>query len=342
METRVTRHADVTAVLSDPGYVVPSVEGVPHGTLAWLRDTVSRFSEGPAHKRRRRIAVEELARIDPAALQREARDATEKILAATGHDPRGDDSPDHGTPDQDAQGGVMAGDGTLDEVLAAVARQAPTAVLGRALGVTDLAALTAAVPVAAAVYLTGSDSAEADDAVATLVELLRPVPSVGTPSDDDPSDNDPSDEITANRIALLMQSCEATATLIGKAAHLALERPESAGRPVEAIIAETLRFDPPVPAMRRVTGPDADLVILDIVAANRDPDVFVDPDRFDPGRSDPGGAESGPADPSGAESGAVKAAHLTYGAGRRPCPGAEHATHLAAGVVDAIRQRFAR
>jgi cytochrome P450 len=287
MEIRVTRHAEVTAVLSDPGYVVPSVEsGARPATLAWLRETVSRFSEGSAHDRRRGLVVEELARLDPQALQLEAFAGATAVL------------------DVD----------TLDEALTAVVRAVPTAVLGRAMGVTDLVALTAAVPVAAAVYLTGSDHAEPDEAVATLVELLRPTPTPQSVSND--SERSESLEVTAARIAVLMQSCEATATLITKATHLALERPESAGKSTESIIAETLRFDPPVPAMRRVHGEDT--VVLDIPAANRDPEVFADPDRFDPGRED--------------------SPHLTYGAGRRPCPGAAQATALAAGVVEAIRQ----
>ncbi|MCI4065885.1 cytochrome P450 [Micromonospora sp. R77] len=40
----VTRHADVTAVLTDPDCVVPAAPDGPPGTLAWLRGTVSRFS----------------------------------------------------------------------------------------------------------------------------------------------------------------------------------------------------------------------------------------------------------------------------------------------------------
>ncbi|MGH3240702.1 MAG: cytochrome P450 [Spirillospora sp.] len=123
-----------------------------------------------------------------------------------------------------------------------------------------------------------------------------------------------------------MQACEATAELVRRTLPYA-RRPESRGRTVDAIIAETLRFDPPVPVMRRVAATDdahlsgraiarGTLLILDLRAANRDPDVFAAPDRFDPDRRE--------------------RPHLTFGAGRRPCPGSDHALHLAAGVVEAV------
>ena len=67
----------------------------------------------------------------------------------------------------------------------------------------------------------------------------------------------------------------------------------------------------------RVAGVDiaaGDLVILDIAAANHDPEVFTDPDAFDPGRSGP---------PS-----------LTFGSPPRVCPGRDHAVAIAAGALD--------
>ncbi|KAB2348834.1 cytochrome P450 family protein [Actinomadura rudentiformis] len=251
MEIRA--HADIAAVLSDDRYTVPPVPGhALRGTLQWLRQNVCRFSEGEDHDRRLAIVIEQLAQMDPAALRREAHERATTILKTSPHDR-----------------------------VAAVARAVPTAVLGRALGVTELDTLIKNVPVVAAVYLTGTDQPEAADrAVAILVELLSPG----------------SDEEIANRIAILMQSCEATATLIAKAATRTCADSEST-------IIDTLRFDPPVPALRRL-DPHGIPVTLNITVANLE-----------------------------------RSPHLTFGAGRRPCPGAHHAVQLAAGVLDALRAK---
>ncbi|MFG2089922.1 MULTISPECIES: cytochrome P450 [unclassified Spirillospora] len=267
----VTGHADVIVVLSDARFTVPPAVGDarPH-SLAWLRQTVCRFSEGADHERRRSIVVDELDAIDPDRLRLRARDR------------------------------VLAGD---DPELV------PVLVLGEALGVTDLGTLGHAVPLAASGYLTGEGRDGADAAVATLVRLLGPGP----------------DERIAGRIAVLVQACEATAALVRAALPYA-RRPESRGRPASRVVAETLRFDPPVPVMRRVAAEGARLngraiprgtaVTLDVRAANRDPGVFERPGRFDADRREP--------------------PHLTFGAGRRPCPGRGHALRLAAGVVEAV------
>lgn len=69
---------------------------------------------------------------------------------------------------------------------------------------------------------------------------------------------------------------------------------------------------------RRVAaGGAGEVVELDLVAANRDPAVFPDPERFDTGRG---------ASP-----------YLTFGHGVRPCPGSD-AFAIAAGVVETVLQ----
>jgi cytochrome P450 len=191
--------------------------------------------------------------------------------------------------------------------LAELARTVPVTVLAEALGIT--APVTDAVALVAQGYHPGTDARSAgDEAVAYLVEVCG-----GTP-----------DEATAARIGLLVQACDATAGLIGNAAE-AMRRLRIRG-PVHAILAETLRHDPPLRAMRRVSVSPArigdtdvaadSLVLLDLATANRDPAVFSDPDRFDPARPE-------------------QERHLTLGAGLRPCPGSDHAFAIAAGVLEA-------
>jgi hypothetical protein len=113
------------------------------------------------------------------------------------------------------------------EVIASVAvvpagDEHPVAVLARGIGIgssTDVVSLVRAV---AQAYQPGTgDMARADAAVEQLVELLGGA----------------HDEVTAARIGVLAQACDATAVLIARAR----ERP----------VAEVLRDDPPVPATKR-------------------------------------------------------------------------------------------
>jgi cytochrome P450 len=87
-------------------------------------------------------------------------------------------------------------------------------------------------------------------------------------------------------------------------------------RELDAIIDETLRIDDPFVSNRRVATSDAvvngqriaggDRVVFSWTAANRDPEVFGDPDAFDPGGNAPH--------------------NLVYGVGRHVCPGRGLAT----------------
>ena len=143
-------------------------------------------------------------------------------------------------------------------------------------------------------------------------------------------------EVLANRIGLLVQACDATAGLIGNAVRHALgECPDrTAAWSTAAILAEVLRYDPPVRSTRRVGRAATELagvavpagagLLLRLDAANRDPAAFADPDRFDPARFD----RVSPF-----------ASVLTLGYGARSCPGDRHGLALAAGVLDALRGR---
>ncbi|SEO92456.1 Cytochrome P450 [Actinacidiphila rubida] len=186
-----------------------------------------------------------------------------------------------------AAAGARAGEG--DDRLAVVG------VLAQALGLKEPAAIAAAVTTVAAAYFGGAGAraaAAADDAVAWLVPRM------------DAAD----DESAANRVALLVQACDATAALAERSRRAAAHA--APGVTVDELLARTLRDDPPVTALRRLAVRDTrvgelavaagDLVLLDVAAANRDP----------AGRPP-----------------------LTFGVEPRRCPGAAHALALAAGLL---------
>ncbi|WP_017596786.1 cytochrome P450 [Nocardiopsis lucentensis] len=209
------------------------------------------------------------------------------------------------------------------EVSAEAAPFVPVEVLALHLGVSPgaLARLVPATRAVAAAYQPGAPAehlAPADEGVRTLVGLLP----------------DGGPEEAAQRIALLTQSCDSTAGLIRGALavvdEFGLSIPGDLG--AEDLVAEALRLTSPVRETRRraldgavLAGrpvpPGTDLV-LDFATANRDPRVFPDPDRPVPGRPVSG--------------------HLTFGHGRRPCPGSAHALALARGVLDVLLAEGAR
>ncbi|MFF3489728.1 isocitrate lyase/phosphoenolpyruvate mutase family protein [Streptomyces sp. NPDC002795] len=225
----VRRYEDVRAALADPNLVPEppaAAEGPAGASMTWLRASVPRFSSGATHARRRALVETELARLDVSQLEE-----------AAAH------WPDAATRDA-----------------------APHVVrtLAEALGYPEPETVAEAVTAIAAVYFGGEDPA-ADAAVAHLVDLLSPS---GQP-------HDPS-EVAAARICLLVQASDATATLVRQAD--ATPAPASAGaRPVERLLHETLRDDPPVRVLRRVAARDTrvagrdiaagDLVLLDATAA---------------------------------------------------------------------------
>jgi len=111
------------------------------------------------------------------------------------------------------------------------------------------------------------------------------------------------EELLANLIVLLVAGFETTTNLLGNGLAILFDHPGTAARlrlgalEVSGFIEEVLRYDAPVQAITRVARaanlaaasqhiPQSSQVILLIGAANRDPDRYPDPDRFDPTRSD--------------------------------------------------------
>ena len=145
------------------------------------------------------------------------------------------------------------------------------------------------------------------------------------------------EELRVNTLLLLGAGFETTVNLIGNAVGLLLEHREQ----LDGLIAdpsgwpnavdEVLRYESPVQVTVRVAAADTTVagqpvragraVILMLGAANRDPQVFTDPDRFDVTRED-------------------ARQHLAFSAGIHYCLGAQLARLEAAVALQTLFERF--
>jgi len=129
------------------------------------------------------------------------------------------------------------------------------------------------------------------------------------------------DEIINHVRLLYVVGAATTSDGLSSLLYHVLTRPEMLARAgdgpdmCERLVVESLRYEPPVSVLPRVVAnagiinetelPAGSLVLCAIAGANRDPAVFPDPDRFDPGRD--------------------QREVLTFGFGSKFCPG----SHLA-------------
>jgi cytochrome P450 len=254
----VTRSGDARAVLADPAFEVPEARSTGSvGSIDWLRSSVSRFTNGSDHARRRARVTAELERIGTRGLRADAESLAHTLIGAAS-----------------AQGRL--------EVMETLARRVPVTVLAARLGITDADHVVDAVRVTAAAYFPGAAAARkcaADLSTPELVQILSPA----------------DQETIVAKIAVLVHVCDATAALIGKTICHAL--PPGAPRgswPTEAIMAEVIRHDPPLRVTRRISRDGARLdghalpagrvVLVRVDSANRDPADHDAPLQFDPGR----------------------------------------------------------
>ncbi len=144
-------------------------------------------------------------------------------------------------------------------------------------------------------------------------------------------------ELVSLLISLIFAGQETTAHLIGSALVLSLHRPELwtalDGDPelVAAVVEETLRYDGPVQGVFRravfdvqvggVTIPAGARVFAAFGSADRDDDVFDDPDEFAPSRPE-------------------REPHLAFGRGIHFCLGAALARIQAQAAVRVLRRRI--
>jgi cytochrome P450 len=141
------------------------------------------------------------------------------------------------------------------------------------------------------------------------------------------------DAAVANRVGFLFQSYDATAGLIGNTL-VALGRDPNLPRGAElgAVVAEVVRFDPPVQNTRRFLAADGlvagvamkagDAILVILAAANHDASANPHPERFDAYRRD--------------------RAAFTFGAGPHACPGEALATAIARAGAEALLAAGAR
>ncbi len=144
------------------------------------------------------------------------------------------------------------------------------------------------------------------------------------------------DELVAMLVQLLYAGHETTRNLIGNGLFTLLEHPEQLARlrkdPALAASAveEMLRYEPPIIFLSRVALEDVELggvafragelLQLSLASANRDPERFAEPDRFDVGREDN--------------------RHVTFGFGMHFCTGAAVARMEGRVAFETLLRRF--
>jgi len=145
-------------------------------------------------------------------------------------------------------------------------------------------------------------------------------------------------ELIAQSIGLLIAGFETTIGLIGNGVRALLLHPAELAklraRPelITSAVEECLRWDGPISAALRILHEDTEFdgklirkntpVVAVLAAANRDPAVFADPDRFDIERS-----------PN---------EHLAFGGGAHFCLGAHLARLEGQVAIGALIRRFPR
>ncbi|WP_299693396.1 cytochrome P450 [uncultured Tateyamaria sp.] len=304
-------HATVHALLRDRrlGRAVPGRDAasVPDHLTAF--DAVEQHSllelEPPGHTRLRRLILHAFTSRRIAALEGDIHDICADLIGALPRDPF--------------------------DLIPAYCQQVPVRVIARLLGVPeamgpDLLRWSAAM---VAMYQAGRTRAIEDAANAAAAEFATFLRSYiderrNDPRDDlitrliaaeDGGETLSHDEMIGTCVLLLNAGHEATVHSLGNAVKCLIEHNQTDALGPDQIagtVEELLRFDPPLHMFTRhvyedvtlgdITLRQGDEVALMLGAAGRDPDIYTDPNRFDPARK--------------------ALAHLAFGGGLHFCVGA--------------------
>jgi len=232
--TDLIERGDVERVLTDSRFAVPEADAAATRPMGRFRASSSRFTNGPAHDRRRRRLEALLQTVDTSALAADAASRARWSAPAA----------------------------SLADV-AEIARHVPVACVAGALGFAapdDAPRLVADV---AASYASGAESDRADAAIDRLLAAAAPATGDG----DGESGGAGSDEGTVLLVQLLVQAYAATAALIEGGMR-------STGAVASSIttaelLADTLRDDPPVRLTRRI-APDGEMLTLRLDGPDRE------------------------------------------------------------------------
>jgi cytochrome P450 len=312
--------AAVAGVLeSDACRVRPAGEAVPRdlaGTPAGeVFGRLVRMSDGTRHGRLRPAVAAALAGVSDEEVAEAAESCLDILIGGLGARPRGGELDDLVLRLPACVVATLLGlPAALLPVIASRAGDFARGVAPGAAGDRAAAASAAAQEIGAAL-----EGALGEERAGLLARLAAEMAAVGSDLAD----------VVANAIGLFSQAHDATAGLIG-GSLVALARHDEARRRLlrepalaPGLVAEVLRFDPPIQNTRRFVAEDTAIcgervpagstVLVLLAAANRDPALNPRPDVFDPERTD--------------------RRWFAFGAGRHACPGERIATRTAVAAI---------
>ena len=333
-----TRHDDVARILRDPDYWSDPRKGVPDGFAR--RFLVRNMDEepnmllmdDPGHRRLRELVRHPFAPRAVARWTERVRAVATRVIDSARPNERGE-----------------------IDLIAAIANPIPTVVIAELLGIdpeqhdrfkawSDAVVKTAFSPIAAPEDVAAADAAREALGGFFLGEIER---RRSAPGDDLVSamvsaeaagDRLSNEEIVSLCTLLLLAGNVTTSDLIGNAVRALLRHPAELAKLraqpglMANTIEEALRYDSPVTNSGRIAHRafeydgvkirEGESLIVSTAAANRDPAIYPDPDRFDIERED--------------------THHQAFGGGRHFCLGAHLARLEASETLAVLLGRFPR